>query len=1233
MRKIMSAADVRFEYQVPKVQIPESIRSQYNEAQLKELEATCLKQYAQGLVAFDEVLGETLSVDTEVLEFARKLATRMVELIDTATEVEVTEQVTKAVMKNLEEKGLPKDEVNKRAKIEIQYQLELAKNAALSKVIGQKAISGDHSKVAIDFGNTIDQGFSGMSPQSIRNVLKDGNLREVMYILFRPATYYYRDLLLEPHSDKVVAINDLLKKQHNWQLDIPLADDILANCSKEVVKRYGVNAPGAYYTFGIEREERSKKEQERYVAENPAPRFGEVDLSEREKLVHTGEVANRRASTDEDRLPWRSGTAEFKEPTEKKKIYAQVTEASQQRFVASLSGTTDRIMTMSMMLGYGKHEDLITCRKACLGWLLSGKNHSSDEVLVPSKSFHLPYTPGPEGYKDIDPGNDKLIADIKEKLNKKGNKLPPYYLSEKNVEKQAEKLFVKGKTEKKGKELEYANDDEPVDLESKYSFPEVKRFYDEENSSSKVKYPEYQQRHVIGLKGVKDWTATEIQNHKTYNRVFQKEFTDINPDKIIELSLLSKEDWITDWLCPNVEAAAKLNIAADLIVQYQVSADDLNDTAQALLQHIQIVEPKIFDDVSSDVDKALRLEAKVIQKKAQDKFQQKYPVASESAAENADRLAAFVQVETQRRRMAIQNEKLAAALDKIMPTIAGQLSLQPKPIFPRGKNNDFAFLGAPGSGKSTLSNQYISKEDKAKYISLATDDYRGVVIHEEHEKIPTDQVFLRTQDSAYYIKELVQKRVENKPQRPNVILDCVSIEYWHKALLEPSKAQMVSTIACLDDISLVPARAYFRAIDEQSGPADKGRQVNTTSLFKTHQDSSTRLLSTLPPGVKSKLFNTNVKRGMQPLSFAEVDLSNGQRVIEVFDLTRLSNFVCKANVNVNAEYPDELYFTKVNDIYKFTFDKHHQAEQVFNMIKSKPDPRNPAWSKPAYDMVLRSNQHPYAKIVENQYGLLIFDVLDPAIFRQILKKRNNESRALTSLILHIHNGSLNAVRQHIKNAGSEDQAIREAINSVAPRGVEQNLIAKDIPSYDFHVMSSDKTPTLADLNARFGGLDKEGKIKPITVIPLVIKESDNNIWVYGREADGRPSLHQVSRPEIYRAIHFPKTPNEVVKHGASDHYQAIYNNMASHKYHYYNYQALRSEERLRRLTEGDKRSAEYMRQFKEMDVKQPKESKRPRTIMQSGLLAAPRKDVLKDISQIKPDDTNKKRGPKKPFKE
>jgi adenylate kinase family enzyme/nitrogen regulatory protein PII-like uncharacterized protein len=1220
MKKIMNKNDATFEYIEPKVTIPAHFRKQYNEGQIQKIEMTCLEQFSKAQNEFDKALAGILENDPEVLKFARDLAGRMIQLIDAVTELEVTEKVTKSVENKL--KGSSKTDIN----VQIKSRIELEKNAALSRLIGQKTQRGGH--VAVDEGYIADQGYPGMSPQAIRNVAKNGNVREAMYIMFRTPYSFMSDVLGNPHSDKLQQINQQLQKNYGWQVDIEFIEQMLNAPKSDSQTKAGINAKGAHYEAGFDREERSKHEQEKYRRENPPPLMNEVKLSEREKFVQTGEIESRQEDLGKKRLPWRAGSLEFKPSSPPKTPYSKAAELTKQPFVASLSGNADLTLTRSAILGLGSRDNLMTCRKACLGWLVSGNNHSADEVMLVSKSFHLPYTQGPEGYKDIDPENKQLIPRIEKKLSIKGKKLPPFYLSEENVTQVAQQLFEKSmskQSHEKNATVAPVEDSES-DLESKHAIGDVEGFY----ADGAKKYPEFEQRHIAKMEPLTAWSEELFLQHKLYNRILQNEFTSIKPEHLRELGKATKEDWLTDWLCPQIEAATKLHIAALLSVRYQISADDLNDITQRLFKEIGTAKPDYLTKISQAINEQLDKEKDAILKVALNRMTVKYPDIKDKNILNA-LLPSFVEVETQRRRMAIQNDKLMLEIDELVPGLAAKMGLVDKPVFDIGTNIDFSFIGAAGSGKSTISKLLITDKDKLNSVVLATDDYRGVVIDEKHEKVPTDQVFIRTQDTAYYIKELIQKRLERNPkQRSNIILDCITLESWHKNLLAPSKKHLTSVVACLDDISLVPERAYLRAIDERSGPADKGRQVHTTTLLQGHQASSTKLLSSLPPGVKSTLYDTNVPRGKKPSSFASVDLTANTRKIEVTNLKKLSHFLCKANVNIHAEYPQQLYFYNERAEYSYTFDKHHQAEQVLNMIKPQPHPTNPAWDKPPYDLFLSHNGKVYAKMAANVAGKIQLQVVDEDLFAKKLQAMEPDSKALTSLIMQIHYGSLDEVRKNIIDAGSEAQAARIAIAALVPRINHLSLHSEKVPPYSINLMYAEKTPTLKGLNAVFGGFDGNGRIKPITVIPLLIKDADNKVWVYGRAANGTPQLNELSNSKQYSYLTFSKTQNEVTVLKPNEDYQKLYKDLHEAKAHYYNYRVLVTDERKRRMHEHDKRIAEHDRQLNKMIAKESKasnpmkKSSRPSPVLQSGKLAAVGKDVLEDLSRIKPKEVEAK---------
>jgi len=1223
--------EATYDFVAPVVNIPENVRATLLGEELETLRATCLEQYAQAQIAFDQALGEVLESDPETLETARTLATRMIQLIDVDTEVEVKERVSESVISRLTAEGVTDATL---IKAQINLAIELEKNSALSRIISQKTSRTE--EVNIDPGNITEQGFHGMSPQSIRNVLKNGNLRELMYILFRTTDKYTKNLIADSSgkiSPRMAQINAILQERHGWQVDVEFAAKMLEGQNQAERDRYGIYKPGIYHKSGEERSPRSPQEKQEYRRSNSPRRVSDTELSERENLVYTGEVGEAVEKRKDQELPWTPGAEVWKKKEKEVTAYSAAANATLQPFVASVSGTCDRTLTESILLGKGSREDLIKCRSACLGWLVAGRNHSVDEIMTSGKSFDLPYVPGPESYQYIDPDHPETIAAVAANLEKKGIKLPDYYLSEANV---VRVLTLPATLEADAPMGSKPAEPEMIDLEAIHALGDITRILDE--SEQRKPAPEYSQRHITTLKAVSRWTAEEIVNHKTHNRLLQSDYSSLHPDSIITLAVTCKEDWLTDWVCPNLNPALKLNIAADLVVGYQVLAEDLNEITQNIYSWIKVHKSKELVVLESMINDVVSLSSDEIKSKALINMKNKNPSVDVDKIDLADKndpnvktLAAFIQVETQRKKKEVQHDLIRKLLQPMYPELSQLFKLAKKPTYQNGQNNDFSFLGAAGSGKSTVAGQLLPTDVKQECVVLATDDYRGVVMQDIPEKVQTDQVFIKTQDTAYCIKELVQQRLENNPnQRPNIVLDCMTLEGWHRKMLA-GNASTTSVVACLDDISLVPSRAYLRAIDDKSGPADKGRQVNTTSLLSGHKDASERLLSSIPMGVITSLFDTNVPRGTQPKIFADIDLTGSKKEINVFNLTKLSNFVCKANVNVNAYFPEELYRDYTKGLYSFTFDGHHQAEQVLMMVRSKPHPTNPAWSKPAYDMKLTHNAQTYAKIFERD-GKLGLEILNPMIFRDKWHENSPDANVLKSLVIQIHAGSLLNARANIDKAGSENQAAIIALSALDTAPAENKILQyiaplDDIPPYNLNIMSVDKEPTLESLFERFGGRTKDNKIKQITVIPLLIKDDNDKIWIYGRSSDGRPKLSQIENADLYNSVSFPDVKDKTALLSASKDHQAIYNDIDNNKFHYYNYRVLQKDERLLRVRQHERYSAEFERQTKKMKRTnspddEPKTGERRTTpvVFTGAKLPEVEKDLLKDVIKVKPSD-------------
>ncbi len=74
-----------------------------------------------------------------------------------------------------------------------------------------------------------------------------------------------------------------------------------------------------------------------------------------------------------------------------------------------------------------------------------------------------------------------------------------------------------------------------------------------------LEYPEaYNQRDVLTLKPLKQWTQEEELVHLEHNRILQPGFATRTPEELIKNAKLTGEDWLTDICCPSIQGALAL---------------------------------------------------------------------------------------------------------------------------------------------------------------------------------------------------------------------------------------------------------------------------------------------------------------------------------------------------------------------------------------------------------------------------------------------------------------------------------------------------------------------------------------------------------------------------------------------------------------------------------------------------------------------------------------------------
>ncbi|MDR3624707.1 MAG: hypothetical protein P4L16_06165 [Chlamydiales bacterium] len=96
---------------------------------------------------------------------------------------------------------------------------------------------------------------------------------------------------------------------------------------------------------------------------------------------------------------------------------------------AGISGSTDQIFTIAGIVGLQSKEELMALRTIFIPWMGGHNDHTVHEILMATVTFGLEYTPSADYYRQIYPKCQGLTALIEIAQDRRGYKLPDYYLS------------------------------------------------------------------------------------------------------------------------------------------------------------------------------------------------------------------------------------------------------------------------------------------------------------------------------------------------------------------------------------------------------------------------------------------------------------------------------------------------------------------------------------------------------------------------------------------------------------------------------------------------------------------------------------------------------------------------------------------------------------------------------------------------------------------------------------
>lgn len=567
-------------------------------------------------------------------------------------------------------------------------------------------------------------------------------------------------------------------------------------------------------------------------------------------------------------------------------------------------------------------------------------------------------------------------------------------------------------------------------------------------SHQKLKHPEaYNHRDVLGLQAATKWTISEEALHKTHNRILQPGFLDRAPEQFINDAKIAKVEWLTDFCCPSVKASLMLNISAEIVVKYKVTEEALNEKAQEMFQAVlkenPELEAKIQKKINEQVkilenDSSLKAQVEEYIEKKNAELAQKKQMPIDKTPENQKAIGRML---ISQKKKDITNQFVNEELQKILPQIAESLELKEKDTYQIAETKNYSFLGAAGSGKSTIARQWLNDETKANYAILATDNYRAFIMpdtqeHEKQkdEKEKTKDVFTRTQDMAYLVKELVYKRLSDMDkagERPNIIFDGVTLEWPARQLIQ-DKGNITSVIAAYTGepgFVGIAERADARAKAETAAPADKGRFANTTALLQGHATASASLLSNIPNKTETKIYDTNIERGSTPPVIATIDSTN--HIMEISNLRVMSEFLNKRNINTEAITPVGLILDGQKGQIKPEGNKdvigilmthpEMKAKSILDLVPKVES--NGRTVKEPYTIVLKDKEEkPYLELKANGEGRVEYEILDNDIFMQKMHANTIESSVLRATVRQIELGSLEKSLEQVYNKGDIEWA-------------------------------------------------------------------------------------------------------------------------------------------------------------------------------------------------------------------
>ena len=513
-----------------------------------------------------------------------------------------------------------------------------------------------------------------------------------------------------------------------------------------------------------------------------------------------------------------------------------------------------------------------------------------------------------------------------------------------------------------------------------------------------------------------------------------------------------------DIIVPSYEAALMVHIAAELCVKYQIGADDIQEHASEIFQILNSEHQVDIKRAIAEAHAAITHDQ--ILTIAKELYLKEPELSADDIAERTMKVQSMGMADfiTDAHRndyfklatLKLQTEATHKVMHQRVPTLMNeqvpglyQTYIQDKSIDvkPRGVGRHVSILGAAGSGKSTITASILRDErtKKEQYVVIATDDYRGVYIPgtEKHEKVKTPQVFVRTQDSASLIKNVVLERLKEMQKAnkaPDILIDGIKINSSMKKLI--GNAHVISVNVCLSDATQVAPRAYNRA-ENSTGVADKGRHVETPSLIRGHARASSELLDSLPTAVETRLYDSAVKPGEVPKHCGSVDTTDPiHPSVTILDLAGFSKFLAKKYLQEDARSVADLYSDRNKDSRAYMLDTQYKADAVLGLMGSTGDNSKP------YALNFMDDKGNVAVILSKQEnGDYELRTENKEALHNILNDKSHEP-IMKALIIRVHAmNQLNAGMRAITSFASDEASSQGSVSPISDKASSQGSVS------------------------------------------------------------------------------------------------------------------------------------------------------------------------------------------------